>query len=276
MTGRLVLAATPLGNPADASSRLRHLLASADVIAAEDTRRVRRLAADLEVSIRGSIVSHFDQNEEARLPELVSAIRDGKEVLVVTDAGMPGVSDPGFRLVAACVAADLPVTCAPGPSAPTVALALSGLPMDRWCFEGFLPRKSGPRARALRELAGERRTMVFFEAPHRTAETLEAMADAFGAERPAALCRELTKTYEEVMRGTLAELRARVEARVKGEVTLVVSGGEPEAPEVTELVGEVHALVEAGARSSEAIAVVARQHGVSRKDLYAEYHRGSR
>ncbi len=194
------------------------------MIAAEDTRRLHRLAAELGVTLCAPIVSYYESVEQSRIPALLDRMRDGQTVVLVTDAGMPSVSDPGYRLVAAAAEAGLLVTSVPGPSAVITALALSGLPSDRFSFEGFLPRKPGERGRALAELAGERRTMVFFESVHRLTEALTAMAAAFGADRPAALCRELTKTYEEVRRGTLAELVAMAEAGVRGEVTLVVAG----------------------------------------------------
>ncbi|MDT0167032.1 16S rRNA (cytidine(1402)-2'-O)-methyltransferase, partial [Actinotalea sp. AC32] len=208
MTGRVVLAATPIGDPEDASPRLRRLLAEADVVAAEDTRRLSGLVQRLGVRTAGRVVSHHEHNEAARVDELLDVVRGGGTVLVVSDAGMPTVSDPGFTLVRAAVAAGLPVTAAPGPSAVLTALAVSGLPTDRFCFEGFLPRKAGDRRRALEALAREERTTVYFEAPHRLAETLAAMSEVLGAARPAAVCRELTKTYEEVVRAPLAELAA--------------------------------------------------------------------
>src|SRR3954453_6860193 len=227
--GVLVLAATPIGRVADASTRLDEELASADVVAAEDTRRLRRLTADLGLTVRGRVVSHFEGNEAARAEDLVHVLVDGGRVLVVTDAGMPSVSDPGYRLVAAAVAAGVRVTAVPGPSAVLTALAVSGLPVDRFCFEGFLPRKAGERGRRLAALAAERRTMVFFEAPHRTATALAAMAGAFGADRPAAVCRELTKTHEEVRRGPLSDLVTWAGEGVRGEVTIVVAGATPGA-----------------------------------------------
>jgi 16S rRNA (cytidine1402-2'-O)-methyltransferase len=265
----LVLAGTPIGDPADASPRLVRELAGADVVAAEDTRRLRRLARDLGVELTGRVVSYYDANEAGRTPELVEAMQAGQRVLLVTDAGMPSVSDPGYRLVAATVEAGLPVTAVPGPSAVLTALALSGLPVDRFCFEGFLPRKAGERARRLAELATEPRTMVFFEAPHRLAVALTAMADGLGADRPAAVCREMTKTYEEVRRAGLAELAAWAADGVRGEVTVVVAGAGPvvaAAPE--DLVAEVEGLVAAGVRLKEATAEVASRQGVSRRVLY--------
>jgi 16S rRNA (cytidine1402-2'-O)-methyltransferase len=268
--GRVVLAATPLGDPGDASPRLAAALASAPVIAAEDTRRVRRLCADLGVTPSGRIVSFFDANESARVPALLEALQSGDDVLVVTDAGMPSVSDPGYRLVAAAVEAELPVTVLPGPSAVTAALAVSALPVDRFCFEGFLPRRPGERRRALTALAGEPRTLVFFEAPHRLAATLADLADVFGADRPAAVCRELTKTYEEVRRGLLAELAGWAQGDVRGEITLVVGGAPASAAASTpaELAAEVAEREAAGESRKEAIAAVAVAHAIPKRDVF--------
>ena len=204
----LVLAATPIGRVGDAPPRLAEELAGADVVAAEDTRRLKRLTDDLGITLGGRVVSYFDGNETARTPVLVEALVAGQRVVLVTDAGMPSVSDPGYRLVLAALEADIEITAVPGPSAVLTALAVSGLPVDRFCFEGFLPRKAGERSRRLDGLRDEPRTMVFFEAPHRTEATLAAMAEAFGPERAAAVCRELTKTHEEVRRGALADLVA--------------------------------------------------------------------
>ncbi|HEU4425134.1 MAG TPA: 16S rRNA (cytidine(1402)-2'-O)-methyltransferase [Pilimelia sp.] len=269
--GRLVLLGAPLGNAGDASGRLRELLATADVIAAEDTRRLARLARDLGVTVSGRTVSYFEGNEERRTPELVAAVRDGGVVAVVTDGGMPGVSDPGYRLVRAVLDAGLPVTAVPGPSAVTTALVLSGLPGDRFCFEGFLPRRAGERRTRLRALATEPRTLVFFEAPHRVAAALADLAEAFGADRPAAVCRELTKTYEEVRRGPLAELAAwAAQTHPRGEITLVV-GGAAEAtgpPPDAELRAAVAAREAAGMSRRDAIAAVAQQYAVARRHVY--------
>jgi 16S rRNA (cytidine1402-2'-O)-methyltransferase len=270
--GGLVLAGTPLGRADDASSRLREALAGADVVAAEDTRRLRRLAADLDVVVSGSLVSYYEAVEQARIPGLLDRMREGQTVVLVTDAGMPSVSDPGYRLVAATAAAGLPITCVPGPSAVITALALSGLPSDRFCFEGFLPRKTGERSRALVKLAAERRTMVFFESVHRIVQTLTAMRDAFGADRPAALCRELTKTYEQVIRGTLADLVTAADAGLRGEITLVVAGAPAvveTAPEGVELVALVDELVAAGATRRDAVDEVAGRFGLPRRTVYA-------
>jgi 16S rRNA (cytidine1402-2'-O)-methyltransferase len=269
--GLLVLAGTPLGDPADAPPRLAAELASADVIAAEDTRRLRRLATELGVAPAGRVVSYFEANEGARTPELVARLVEGARVVLVTDAGMPSVSDPGFKLVAAAVAAGVRVTAVPGPSAVLTALALSGLPVDRFCFEGFAPRKAGERARALAANAAERRTMVYFEAPHRLAETLAAMAEAFGADRPAAVCRELTKTYEEVRRGPLAELAAWAQPGVRGEITIVVAGATQKAAAgatAEELAALVAGREAVGVHRKEAIAAVAAETGMPKRVVF--------
>jgi 16S rRNA (cytidine1402-2'-O)-methyltransferase len=274
VSGTLTVAAVPIGRPGDASPRLTEALATTAVIAAEDTRRVRRLAAALGVDLAGRVVSYYDAVERSRETQLLTALRDGHDVLLVTDAGMPAVSDPGYRLVAAAAADGAPVTVLPGPSAVTAALAVSGLPSDRFCFEGFPPRKAGERARRLAGLAAEPRTLVFFESPRRTAATLAELALAFGPGRRAVACRELTKTYEEIRRGTLAELAAWAEGGVLGEVTLVVEGaGRPgsadgplRSPE--EAAEEVAVLVAAGAASKEAIATVARESGLPRRAVY--------
>jgi len=266
--GRLVLAATPLGDVGDASARLVAAIATADVIAAEDTRRFLTLAGALKVKPTGKVVSFYEDVETARLPRLLESLREGQTVLLVTDAGMPSVSDPGFRLVAACVEEDLPVTCLPGPSAVTTALALSGLPCDRFCFEGFAPRKPGERAKWLRELAAEPRTVVFFESPHRLASTLEDAVKVLGGARRAAVCRELTKTYEEIRRGPLSELAAWAADGVRGEISVVLAGAEPREVSVADLVVEVSERVAAGERLKSAAAEVAEATGVSKKELY--------
>ncbi|MCQ4080555.1 16S rRNA (cytidine(1402)-2'-O)-methyltransferase [Streptomyces sp. RB6PN25] len=271
MTGLLVLAGTPIGTPDDAPPRLTAELASADVIAAEDTRRLRRLTSALGVTPAGRIVSYFEGNESARTPELVDALESGDRVLLVTDAGMPSVSDPGYRLVAACVERGIRVTAVPGPSAVLTALALSGLPVDRFCFEGFLPRKAGERAARLREVADERRTLVYFEAPHRLDDTLAAMAEIFGGERRAAVCRELTKTYEEVKRGPLKDLAAWAAEGVRGEITVVVEGAPraaAEQPDPAELARRVAVRESAGEPRKAAIAVVAADAGVPKRDVF--------
>ena len=268
MTGTLVLAATPIGDPQDAAPRLSRELAGADVVAAEDTRRLRRLTDALGVTPGGRVLSYHEHNERERTPELLERLVAGERVLVVTDAGMPSVSDPGYRLVAAAVDAGVPVTCVPGPSAVLMALAVSGLPVDRFCFEGFCPRKPGERARMLAGLADERRTMVFFEAPHRIDATLTAMAEAFGGDRPAAVCRELTKTYEEVKRGGLAELATWAAEGVRGEITVVVAGAAPVVSDVASQLDGIRDRVAAGERLKDVCADVAAATGLSKKALY--------
>ncbi|MFC0528188.1 16S rRNA (cytidine(1402)-2'-O)-methyltransferase [Phytohabitans kaempferiae] len=275
-TGRLVLVGAPLGNIADASARLRETLAAADVVAAEDTRRLTRLARDLEITIPGRIVSYFEGNEERRTPDLVDTLTAGAVVALITDGGMPSVSDPGYRLVRAALDAGVSVTAAPGPSAVTTALALSGLPADRFCFEGFLPRGGGARRARLRELAAEPRTMVFFESPHRVAACLADLAEAFGADRPAAACRELTKTYEEVLRRPLGDLVSWASAQQpRGEITLVVGGAAPAsrtAPPAGDLRAAVASLEAAGTSRRDAITAVAEEYGMRRREVYEVVH----
>ena len=267
--GRLLLAATPLGQAGDASARLVEALGSADVVAAEDTRRIRTLAASLDVVPAGKVVSFFDQNEAARVPWLVEEITAGATVLVVSDAGMPLISDPGYRLVAACATAELTVSCLPGPSAVTTALAVSGLPSDRFCFEGFAPRKHSARLTWLSALGGERRTCVFFESPRRLAECLRDAVDRLGPDRRAVVCRELTKTHEEIKRGSLAELASWAADGVLGEITVVLAGAVPSTDPET-MVAEVIALIDDGMRVKDACAqVVAANPGApSRRELY--------
>lgn len=269
--GQIVLAATPIGNMGDATIRLIDLLQHADVIAAEDTRRLHRLVSALKISTTGRIMSYHEHNEQARTPELLELVRGGATLLMVTDAGMPSVSDPGYRLVEAAAAEGIAVTAAPGPSAVLTALALSGLPTDRFCFEGFLPRKSGERAARLSELARETRTMVFFEAPHRLEPMLRALDTAFGSDRPAAVARELTKLHEQVLRGPLRDLLEWAEtSEVRGEIAVVVGGAgeaEPEAPE--DHVGAVNDLIAQGSRLKDAVATVASDARISKRELYA-------
>jgi 16S rRNA (cytidine1402-2'-O)-methyltransferase len=271
-TGRLVLAGTPLGNPQDASLRLAEAMATADVIAAEDTRRFHRLARDLGVTPRGRVMSLHDSVEAARTEALLAAIRSGDTVLVVSDAGMPAISDPGYRVVRACLDEGLQVGVLPGPSAVLAALVVSGLPVDRFCFEGFLPRRAGERRRRVAALADEPRTMVFFEAPHRVGDALADLAAAFGDDRVAALCRELTKTYEEVRRGTLAELREHL-GEPLGEITLVVGGAVEAGPrgDAQAWGAAVLTRVEQGSDSKSAIAAVAAEYRAHRRDVYDAY-----
>ncbi|MDO9379222.1 MAG: 16S rRNA (cytidine(1402)-2'-O)-methyltransferase [Nocardioidaceae bacterium] len=275
--GTLVLAATPIGRSDDASPRLAAALATADVVAAEDTRRLKRLTSELGIEVTGRVVSFFEGNEEKRTPELVEVLLGGGTVVVATDAGMPSVSDPGYRLVAAAVEAGVRVTTVPGPSAVLAALAVSGLPVDRFTFEGFAPRKPGERRRAFEALATEPRTMVMFESPHRTVATLATLAAALGDDRPAAVCRELTKTYEEVRRGTLAELRDwadALELGVRGEVTLVVAGAAPVAVDLdpTRLAALVAEQEAAGLSTRDAVAAVASATGSRRRAVYNAVH----
>jgi len=274
-TGTLVLAATPIGRVEDAPPRLAAELVAADVVAAEDTRRLRRLAAELGIEIPGRVVSYFEGNEHFRTASLLESLVAGDRVVLVTDAGMPSVSDPGYRLVAAAIEHDVPVTSVPGPSAVLTALAVSGLPVDRFCFEGFLPRKAGERTRRLAAVAGDERTLVFFESPHRTHASLLAMAEVMGPERRGAVCRELTKTHEEVRRGTLTELAGWAEPGVRGEVTIVVEGAA--APEAVTDPATLAAWVaedEAdGVPRKQAIIDVARRSGVPKRVVYDAVHR---
>lgn len=267
--GRLLIAASPLGQPSDASARLVETLASADVVAAEDTRRVRTLAKAVGVEMAGRVVSLFDQNEATRVPALVDEMRGGATVLLVSDAGMPLINDPGYRLVTACIDAGVPVSCLPGPSAVTTALAVSGLPSEKFCFEGFAPRKHAARVAWLAGLATEPRTCVFFESPRRLAATLRDAVEVLGPQRRAVVCRELTKTHEEIIRGSLAQLAEWADDGVLGEITVVLAGATPQA-DLPTLVAEVGALVDDGMRIKDACAQVVSAHpgAPSRRELY--------
>jgi 16S rRNA (cytidine1402-2'-O)-methyltransferase len=269
MVGGLLLGATHLGQPSDASARLVTALGTADVVAAEDTRRVRTLATALGVRIAGKVVSLFDQNEAARVPALIADMKSGATVLAITDAGMPLVSDPGYRLVTACIAEGIPVSCLPGPSAVTTALAVSGLPSERFCFEGFAPRKRSARRAWLATLAAEQRTCVFFESPRRLAACLADAVDELGPSRRAAVCRELTKVHEEVVRGSLGELADWAQDGVLGEITVVLAGAQPRV-DMAALVAEAGALVDDGVRVKDACAQVVGAHrgAPSRRELY--------
>ena len=275
--GSLILAGAPIGRPQDASAALRDALGRAQVIAVEDTRRLRRLAAALELQVSGRLVSFYEDVEAARVPALIDELTSGRDVLLITDAGMPSVSDPGYRLVTAAIEAGVPVTVLPGPSAVTAALAVSGLPSDRFCFEGFPPRKPGERARRFKELADERRTMVFFESPRRLGVTLTGLGDAFGPDRAAVVCRELTKTHEEIIRGSLGELARWAQKEVLGEITVVVGGApDPRAAAATldpteaaqAAVEEVAAAQAAGMSRSEALAATAAKLGLRKREVY--------
>jgi 16S rRNA (cytidine1402-2'-O)-methyltransferase len=264
----IILAATPIGNLGDASTRLRQALEDAEVVASEDTRVTQRLLAALGIANRPRLIALHEHNERARAADLVELAREG-DVLVLSDAGMPTVSDPGFPLVQAAVEAGVEVTAIPGPSAVVTALAVSGLPTDRFAFEGFLPRKQGERMRRLAELAGDRRTLVFFEAPSRLAASLSALAEAFGADRPAAVCRELTKLHEEVRRGPVGELAEWAAAGVRGEICIVVGGaGEPAPADADDAVARVLGLAASGTRLKDAAGIVAAETGLGKRDLY--------
>ena len=267
----LILAAIPLGNPGDASSRLKEAIIAADFIAAEDSRRFGRLCAELGITYDAKIYSFFEGNENERLEPLLAILKDGKDLLVVSDAGMPGISDPGYRLTREAIAAGIPIRVLPGPSAVTTALLFSGLPTDRFCFEGFLPRTSGARITALEKLASEERTMIFFEAPHRLLESLQDCVRVLGAERLAAICREMTKTYEETIRGTLAELTTWAhEHEVLGEITLVIAGFDASARTFTpaDLIEMVLARESQGESRKEAIAEVAKATGLAKREVF--------
>lgn len=268
-TGTLIVAATPLGNIDDATPRLRVALATADIVAAEDTRRTYHLARALGVTIIGKVLSHYDHNEDDRAAQLVDFLRQGLTVLVVSDAGMPTVSDPGYRVVRLAVEAGFPVTCLPGASAPVTALALSGIGTDRFAFDGFPPRKEGQQRTWWQSLISEPRTVIFFESPHRLADTLALGAEVLG-ERQAAVCRELTKTYEECRRGTLSELAAWAASGVRGEITVVVAPGDPEEDTTSDatLIRQVEELVAGGIRLSDACGAVAKSHGRRKRNLY--------
>jgi len=267
----LILAAIPLGNPGDASSRLKEAIIAADFIAAEDSRRFGRLCAELGITYDAKIYSFFEGNENERLEPLLAILKEGKDLLVVSDAGMPGISDPGYRLTREAIAAGIPIRVLPGPSAVTTALLFSGLPTDRFCFEGFLPRTSGARITALEKLASEERTMIFFEAPHRLLESLQDCVTVLGADRLGAICREMTKTYEETIRGTLAELTTWAqEHEVLGEITLVVAGFDASARTFTsaDLVEMVLAREGQGESRKEAIAEVAKATGIAKREVF--------
>lgn len=269
VTGSLFLAATPIGNIGDITDRLRTALTEADVIAAEDSRRAYRLLSSAEIETQADVVSFFDAVEEAKSSYLLDRVEAGANVVVISDAGMPTVSDPGYRLVREAIARDIPFSVLPGPSAVLTAIALSGLPVDRFSFEGFLPRKSGERIRFLESLRHESRTMVFFEAPHRLVDTLQALEQVMGADRPAAICRELTKTYEEVVRGTISELVLWSDREILGEITLVLQGVTAQVnDDPAEWVALVATRVEAGESQRDAIADVAAELNVSKRAVY--------
>ena len=267
----LILAATPLANPLDASQSLRDAITSTKFIAAEDSRKFTRLCSDIGVKYDAKVISFFEGNETERIGELTEILKSGKDLLVVTDAGMPGVSDPGYRLVRAAVNAGILVKVIPGPSAVTTALLLSGLPTDRFCFEGFVPRTGGARTSWFEDLVNEERTIVFFEAPHRLVESLEDAVKVFGEDRAGAICREITKTYEEVVRGSLAELLKWTKSKeILGEITVVLSGFDSASVEITneDLVSQVFKIESAGLSRKEAIAEVAKVTGAAKRRIF--------
>ncbi len=266
--GRLILVGTPIGNLGDASPRMREAISTADVIAAEDTRRFLSLAQRLGIAHTKRVLSVFDHNEQSRAPEIVDLVRGGQTVVLLSDAGMPAVSDPGYRVVRACAEADLPVTATPGPSAVLMALAVSGLPSDRFSFEGFLPRKSGARRTLFEELKSEKRTMVFFESPHRIAEAMDDLASVIGHDRPMSISRELTKTYEETLRGTVGSLRELAADGLRGELTLVLAGATAVETAPEDHLGEMEALIDSGVRAKDAAGQIAKRFGLSKREIY--------
>lgn len=268
----LILAATPLGNPGDASPRLKSAIENASIIAAEDSRRFHRLCADIEVTFTARVLSFFEGNEIDRTRELISELKSGATVLVVSDAGMPTISDPGFRLMRDAIAEGIEVSVIPGPSAVTMSVALSGLPTDRFSFEGFPPRTAGARIATFEKLRFEERTMVFFEAPHRLADSLVDAVNVFGADRRGAICREMTKRYEEIIRGNLGELSAWATTNeVLGEITLVIAGAATDSASLTAagMVGRVREFEAAGMDRKSAIATVAEEFGIAKRLVYA-------
>ena len=268
----LILAATPLGNPGDASPRLKSAIENASIIAAEDSRRFHRLCADIEVTFTARVLSFFEGNEIDRTRELISELKTGATVLVVSDAGMPTISDPGFRLMRDAIAEGIEVCVIPGPSAVTMSVALSGLPTDRFSFEGFPPRTAGARVTTFEKLRFEERTMVFFEAPHRLADSLVDAVTVFGADRLGAICREMTKRYEETVRGNLAELSTWASTNeVLGEITLVIAGAATDSASLTaaDMVGRVREFEAAGMDRKSAIATVAEEFGIAKRLVYA-------
>ena len=268
MAGTLHLVGTPIGNLGDVSRRAKETLARVDLVAAEDTRRARKLLSHL--GVRAELTTLFEGNERARTETLLDALRDGRDVAVISYAGMPGLSDPGYRLVRACAEEGIDVRVVPGPSAAIAALVVSGLPSDRFVFEGFLPKKDGERRARLKALATERRTIVLFESPRRVGATLQAIASTLGPDRPVSVARELTKVHEEVLRGTAGELAGKLDGEeLRGEVVLVIGGAtQGPAPELSDLVDEAAELIRAGWKKREAAAAVARRHEVSTNTIY--------
>jgi 16S rRNA (cytidine1402-2'-O)-methyltransferase len=269
--GQLILAATPLGNILDASPRLKETLEQADLIAAEDTRRAKRLFADLNLEIKAPVISLFEENEIEKIPDIIEKLKSGLKVVVISDAGTPAISDPGYRLVTKAIEENISITVIPGPSAVLSALVLSGLPTDRFSFEGFIARKGKERTEILNNLNTQSRTMVIFESPRRTLQTLQDILEIVGDDRKAAVVREISKTYEEVIRGSLKELVTWANSKeVLGEITLVIAGventGKKEVDE--QAIGEVKQLIAAGSSFKDAVQEVSTQRGLSRRELY--------
>ena len=269
--GQLILAATPLGNILDASPRLKETLEQADLIAAEDTRRAKRLFADLNLEIKAPVISLFEENEIEKIPDIIEKLKSGLKVVVISDAGTPAISDPGYRLVTKAIEENISITVIPGPSAVLSALVLSGLPTDRFSFEGFIARKGKERTEILNNLNTQSRTMVIFESPRRTLQTLQDIQEIVGDDRKAAVVREISKTYEEVIRGSLKELVDWANSKeVLGEITLVIAGventGKKEVDE--QAIAEVKQLIAAGSSFKDAVQEVSTQRGLSRRELY--------
>ena len=269
--GQLILAATPLGNILDASPRLKETLEQADLIAAEDTRRAKRLFADLNLEIKAPVISLFEENEIEKIPDIIEKLKNGLKVVVISDAGTPAISDPGYRLVTKAIEENISITVIPGPSAVLSALVLSGLPTDRFSFEGFIARKGKERTEILNNLKTQSRTMVIFESPRRTLQTLQDIQEVVGDDRKAAVVREISKTYEEVIRGSLKELVAWANSKeVLGEITLVIAGVENAGKKEVDdqAIAEVKQLIAAGSSFKDAVQEVSTQRGLSRRELY--------
>ena len=267
----LILACLPIGDPHDASVHLIQSIENVQYVAAEDSRKFARLCQDLNIKHNAKVISFFDGNESERIDELTAILKSEKDVLVATDAGAPGISDPGYRLIRAAIAENIQIKVLPGPSAVTTALLLSGLPTDRFCFEGFPPRTKGARSKWFKDLSQEERTIIFFEAPHRIVESLTDVAEAFGEDRTGAICREMSKQYEEVVRGSITELITWASSKeILGEITVVLEGFDPGSREfsVDQLIKLVLAQEESGEGRKEAIALVAKENGVSKRVVF--------
>jgi 16S rRNA (cytidine1402-2'-O)-methyltransferase len=267
----LILACLPIGDSRDASAHLIQVIQKVQYVAAEDSRKFARLCQDLDIKHNAKVISFFEGNESEKLEELTNLLESQKDLLVVTDAGAPGISDPGYRLIRAALQSNVEIKVLPGPSAVTTALLLSGLPTDRFCFEGFPPRTQGARAKWFEELAQQERTIIFFEAPHRITECLVDAADAFGLDRSGAICREMSKNYEEVVRGSIAELISWAKSKeILGEITVVIAGFDPASRQIADedLIKRVLELEEIGETRKEAIAQVAKKYAVAKRVVF--------